>query len=116
MDKIFPKDFYYYSTEPGVKATLYIEIPPLKTGNCENCGGNGQMYLFCATGGPYPNSPGLGTIGKWHDNAWWTGETHGATCPVCNGFGRKKEENIYHVDSDKMERDFEGLHSVVKDD
>ena len=119
MDKVFPVDFKFYATEPGVKKALILDIPLQSADSCPNCGGLGNMLLFVCTGGPFSSSPGPGKIGKWHDNAWWEGQTFGAQCPVCKGFGKDKSykaESDYGIDIQKMAKDFEGLHSVTKDD
>jgi hypothetical protein len=48
---------------------------------CQNCGGEGYLYLFIATDGPFDNRPQA--VAHWDNGKWWIGETWTFTCPVC---------------------------------
>ena len=69
---------------------MFLEIAACGPNDCANCGGNGRMYAFDVSGGPYMSASGLrsdGKVSKWADNRWWVGNTVSYVCPDCLGMG-----------------------------
>lgn len=61
-----------------------VGLAPADIYTCDNCGGQGQMFAFYATNGPYPKM-GYETKVLWRviDGEWWQGELQSQPCPVC---------------------------------
>ena len=82
-------------TDPRV-VPLELSDSPSKA-DCQNCGGDGVVYIFRIRSGPYRNPPGGSKIIKWLDSparglasGWYDGETQSYTCPRCSGDGRAR--------------------------
>lgn len=80
----FTKDMQFALKAPEVKRAWVSENASPNPKDCQNCGGQGYLYLFLATGGPF-NSPGSGKglTSKCHDGKWWIGKTMSFECPSC---------------------------------
>lgn len=91
MNKHFPQSMIE-AARLG-KLAFLSDIQPLRTGDCPNCGGMGNFYLFIAAEGPYrePGNPYRSDhkSSKWYDGKWWVGDTHSFQCPDCKGSGEK---------------------------
>jgi len=68
-----------------------------QVGDCPNCGGLGNVYVFITERGPFRDVPGAGrntdSVLKSVEDpmygwVWYIGQTVGASCPACRGSGR----------------------------
>jgi hypothetical protein len=66
---------------PCVKMAWVNEPDTRDKTKCQNCGGEGYLFLFLATEGPFDNKPQK--VSKWYEGKWWVGETLSFFCPVC---------------------------------
>ena len=95
MDKHFPPEMIFKAKGLQVKRAFVLDIAKDGPADCANCGGQGYLYLFLATEGPYQTagSP-YSRISKWFDNAWWCAPVDGEygtvsfLCPDCKGTGK----------------------------
>lgn len=93
MNVQFPPIFNSHWKQPGIKAAFVTESHPHHPGECINCGGIGTMTTFCATAGPFDNPPVGKLIAHFGNGKWWGGANFSASCPVCNGTGRRPGYN-----------------------
>lgn len=71
------------------KISFLSDVQPISPNDCKNCGGMGYFFLFLATDGPF-QSPSVHKVNKWHNEAWYVGETQSYKCPDCGGRGKVK--------------------------
>ena len=92
----YPQSFINDVKDKNKKVFL-IDPPQGYKGDCENCGGIGNLSAFYSSKGPFIHTPPcpLGEVLKSVSDThygwlWYTGKTFDLECPECNGVGKKE--------------------------